>query len=240
MKPIEPRAEGGFDQIFSLPPGRALDIVLALQKAILEHRLRPGVKLSEDEVGEIYGASRTVARTALQALAHSGLVTIERNRGAFVSRPTIREAHEVFEARGLIEPRVARMAAAAVTGESMAVLRAHIEAEHAALAAGDMGKALYLSGLFHIDIADIADQHVLARMVRALTARSSLIIALYWKRADTACESHSHHALMDAFEAHDELAAEEIMRSHIVDLHSGLNLREDPSGAASLKAALTP
>lgn len=240
MAPTEPRAAGGFDQVFSLPPGRALDIVLALQKAILEHRLRPGTKLSEDEVGEIYGASRTVARTALQALAHSGLAVIEKNRGAFVSRPTIREAHEVFEARGLIEPRVARMAAKAVTEQNVETLRAHIDAEHSALAAGDMGKALYLSGLFHINIADIADQRVLARMVRALIARSSLIIALYWRRADTACESHSHHALIEAFAQRDAAAAEEIMRSHIVDLHSGLNLREEQSGVPSLRSALTP
>src|SRR5690606_30583055 len=63
----EPAADGGF----SLPPGRALAICLALQKAILEHRLRPGMKLSEDEVGEIFGASRTVVRAALHALAHS-------------------------------------------------------------------------------------------------------------------------------------------------------------------------
>jgi DNA-binding transcriptional regulator YhcF (GntR family) len=107
-------AERGSDGGFSLPPGRALSICLELQKAILEHRLRPGMKLSEDEVGEIFGASRTVVRAALHALAQSGLVTIERNRGAFVSRPTIREGHEVFEARALIEPRIARLAAAAV------------------------------------------------------------------------------------------------------------------------------
>ncbi|MDJ0930919.1 GntR family transcriptional regulator [Breoghania sp.] len=137
--PVEPRSGGGFDQIFSLPSGRALDIALALQKAVLEHRLPPGVNLSEDEVGEIYGASRTVARTALQALAHSDLAAIERNRGAFVSSPTIREANEVFEARGLIEPRVARMAAQAVETADIERLHAHIEAEHAAIDAGDMG-----------------------------------------------------------------------------------------------------
>jgi len=185
-------AESGF----SLPPGRALAICLELQKAILEHRLRPGMKLSEDEVGEIFGASRTVVRAALHALAHSGLVTIERNRGAFVSRPTIREAHEVFEA------------------------------EHVALAAGEMGRSLMLSGQFHIAVAEIADQQVLGGIIRQLISRSSLIIALYWKRPDTACESHSHHALLDAMKAHDGQAAEEIMKSHIVDLHSGLDLRE--------------
>ncbi|MDJ0930918.1 FCD domain-containing protein [Breoghania sp.] len=105
---------------------------------------------------------------------------------------------------------------------------------------GTWGKALYLSGLFYIDIADIADQHLFARMVRALIARSSLIIAVYWKRADTACESHSNHALIEALASGDGTAAEEIMLSHIIDLRLGLNLREQPAEAASLKAALAP
>ena len=48
----------------------------------------PGTKLGEDEIGEIYGASRTLVRTALLKLAHEGIVSIEKNRGAFVSRPS--------------------------------------------------------------------------------------------------------------------------------------------------------
>ena len=222
MKPVPPEISGPY----SLPPGRALEICQQLEAAILQHRVRPGMKLAEDEVGETFGVSRTVARSALQALAHGGLVTIERNRGAFVSRPTIREAHEVFEARGLIEPRIARMAALAMSAEPLDRLRRHVADEHEALDRGDMGLALSLSGTFHIAIAEIADQQVLTRFLRSLVSRSSLIIALYWKRLDTACESHSHHALLDAFAKRDGAAAEEIMKSHIIDLHSGLDLSQ--------------
>ena len=218
---------------YSLPPGRALEICHQIEGAILRHRISPGMKLSEDEVGDTFGVSRTVARTALQALAHGGLVTIERNRGAFVSRPSIREAHEVFEARTLIEPRIARMAAKAMTDEALARLQRHVDDEHDALNRGEMGQALSLSGTFHIAIAEIADQRVLTQILHSLVSRSSLIIALYWKRPDTACESHSHHALLDAFARRDESAAEDIMNSHIVDLHSGLDLvdrkERDPS-----------
>ncbi len=224
--------------IFPLPPGRTLDICRDLHSAILEHRLVPGMKLSEDEVGEIYGVSRTVVRAALQALAHSGLVTIEKNRGAFVARPSRREAQEVFEARALIEPRIARLAAEAMTKTDLKKLQDHLEAEHEALHSGNKGKALSLSGAFHIAIAEIADQQVLLQMVRSLISRSSLIIALYWKRADTTCESHAHHALMKAFREKDGRSAEEIQLSHIVDLHSGLDLRDRTETRKSLAEAL--
>lgn len=224
---------------FSLPPGRALDICRQLEMAILEHRILPGMKLNEDEVGETFGASRTVARSALQALAHSGLVTIERNRGAFVSRPSIREAHDVFEARALIEPRIARMAARTITDDELKMLREHTENEHKAIHAGNKGQALSLSGAFHLAIADVANQQVLTQIMRPLISRSSLIIALYWRRPDTTCESHSHEALMKAFAERDPFAAEEVMKSHIIDLHSGLDLVERSAAEPTLAAVFS-
>ena len=54
-------------RLFSLPPGRALEICARLHAAILEHRISPGAKLSEDEVGEL----RVVAAAA-DSLALSG------------------------------------------------------------------------------------------------------------------------------------------------------------------------
>lgn len=213
-------------------------IVEGLQRAIFEHRISPGTKLSEDEVGEIFGVSRTIVRAALQSLAHSQLVTIEKNRGAFIASPTIRDAHEVFEARALIEPRVAAMAAKNMTPNILDRLNGHIEAEHAANAADDKGKALALSGEFHLEIARVAAHDVFTDFVASLVKRSSLIIALYWKRPDTTCESHSHHALMKAFQDMDALAAEEVMRSHIVDLHSGLELSNKEQQPMSIADAL--
>lgn len=213
-------------------------IINGLQQAIFEHRLAPGTKLSEDEVGQVYGVSRTIVRSALQSLAYSRLVTIERNRGAFVASPSVREAHEVFEARALIEPRVAAMAAKRFGEKDIAKLTKHVTAEHKAIALGDKGKALALSGKFHLEIAQIAAHDVFTGFVQSLVKRSSLIIALYWKRSDTTCESHSHDALMKAFSAGDVVDAEEIMRSHIVDLHSGLDLHSKKPTQMSLAEAL--
>ena len=221
-----------------LPPGKSRDIYIELQKAILSHGLLPGVKLPEDEVGELFGASRTIVRTALQALSHAQLVTIEKNRGAFIAQPSIKEAQEVFEARELIEPRVAGMAAKIIKPKDIQILEDHIQAEHDAIAAGDNGEALSLSGFFHVMIADIAEHEVFSKIVRSLISRSSLIIALYWKRLDTTCESHSHHALLDAFAKNDVQAAEEIMKSHIVDLHSGLDLKSRRQTKQSLASIL--
>src|SRR4026208_1724869 len=83
--------------------------------AILEHRLLPGTKLGEDEIGEIYGASRTLVGTAPHQPAPEGTVNLATNRGAFVARPTPGDAREVFEARRLIEPTIVDHAIDAVS-----------------------------------------------------------------------------------------------------------------------------
>jgi DNA-binding GntR family transcriptional regulator len=211
------------------PATRWLPIYRGLKDAIVGHRLAPGMKLPEDELASIYGVSRTVIRAALQALAHDRLARLEPNRGAFVAKPSTKEAREVFEARALIEPRVAALAAAAAKPEDILLLRRHMEKEHEALHAGRDSDAIMLSARFHVGIAEIADHSILTGFVRDLVSHSSLIIALYWRRRETTCESHAHHALVDAIEAGQAAEAAELMRSHMDDLLSGLDLSRGES-----------
>jgi DNA-binding GntR family transcriptional regulator len=217
----------------------AASLAESLAQAIHEHRLAPGAKLSEDEVGEIFGVSRTIVRAALQQLSHGRLVELKRNRGAFVAQPSVREAREIFEARALLEPRTARSAAERAAPQDIAALHRHIAAEHQALHDGNAGRALFLSGAFHVEIARIADQDTIAAFIGQLVARSSLIIALYWRRRQALCESHAHHDLIEAIAAHDGKAAEDLMKSHLLDLLTSLDLKSTRTVAGSLREALT-
>jgi DNA-binding GntR family transcriptional regulator len=196
----------------------------AIKDAILSHRLAPGTKLPEDELASIYGVGRSVIRSALQALSHDRLARLEPNRGTFVAQPSKREAREIFEARSLLEPRVAALAADIAKPADISLLRAHLEKEHAALRAGQTGEAILLSARFHVALAEIADHSILTELVTELISRSSLIVALYWHRRDTTCEVHAHRALVNAIARRKSKDASELMSSHLVDLASGLDL----------------
>jgi len=195
--------------------------------------------LTEEEIAQVFGVSRTVVRAALQALTHDGVVVSERNRGAFVASPGPREACEVFEARALLEPRTAFSAAQRIAPAQAAALFAHLGAEQAAIACADMGRAVYLSGQFHILIASIAAQETIAAFIRSLVARSSLIVALYWRRRDALCERCAHRALAEALARGDGAEAEALMRSHLTDLMSGLDFAPRDRPAPDLARALT-
>jgi DNA-binding GntR family transcriptional regulator len=218
-------------------PHRADVIRRALVTAILEHRLDPGTKLGEDEIGSLYGVSRTIVRGVLQSLAHEGLVVIEKNRGAFVAHPSVADAREVFEARRLIESATTALAAERRDPAAIARLRTHLAAEARAAADGDEPTAIRLSGEFHIELARIAGHRTYETFLAELVARSSLILLLY-RRRSPGCGPEDHMRLVDAVEAGRAAEAVDLMDHHLAEILEGLDLVDRTAPPRPLAAIL--
>lgn len=192
--------------------------------AILEQRLAPGTKLSEDTLGEIFGVSRTVVRAVLQRLAHERIVRIHPNRGAFVAEPTPEEAHEVLQARRLIEEGIIRLAAQKRTASDIADLRHMVAAEQDSLNAGDHQAWVRQSGDFHLKLATIAASQTLYAYLKELVSRTSLIIVQYQKGNLSACNCDEHTDIIDALAAPDEERAVAVMHVHLQACEDKLSL----------------
>ena len=99
------RVRGGANPAQRAAPASEDAIYERLMAAIFEHRLPPGTKLGEESLAAIFGVSRARIRRVLPRLAHDGVVHLEPNRGAFVAKPTVQEARDVFEARRVTSTR---------------------------------------------------------------------------------------------------------------------------------------
>jgi DNA-binding GntR family transcriptional regulator len=219
LKPATPTtADRGHDRVSRIREG--------VMAAILEHRLLPGTKLGEDEIGEIYGASRTLVRAALLKLAHEGIVSIEKNRGAFVSRPSTAVAREVFEARRLIEPTIVDHAINAVSPAWLDRLHRHIAEEREADLRGDARAMIRLSGDFHRLLAEMSGHSVYHGFLQELIARSSLIILLYLRHDTPACGTDHHAEIVMAIRDSDKARARALMIGHLVDIEAELFLKD--------------
>jgi Transcriptional regulators len=218
---------------------RSLVIRDSLRDAIVDHRLAPGTKLSEAEVGKLFDVSRTIVRAALQALAFEGLVRTERNRGAFVANPSPEEARQIFHSRRLIEPGIARAAAERFTPEHGEVFSARLAEEDKLLQ--ERGpharrQEIHASGDFHLLLANIAGNSILQRFMEELIARSSLVIALYGRSGASSCGHGDHARILAALLDNDGEAASALLIEHIDHIEADLNLRA--SAGLSLKDAL--
>jgi len=208
--------------------------------AILEHRLAPGTKLGEDRLAGIFGVSRARVRRVLPRLAHEGVVRLEPNRGAFVAQPTVNEAREVFEARRLIEPGIVERVVQRTDLRTIIVrLRQHVGAERRARAANDTRSIVRLSGEFHILLADLGGNALLAKTMRELASLTCLIIALYDKPSVPACLGEEHGELVDALAAGDAARAMKVMVHHLDHVEENLDLTVAEPGPADLESALT-
>jgi len=76
--------------------------------AVLDRKFRPGTKLPELEIGDMFNVSRTVVRKVLVIMEQEGIVTLPLNRGAYIMAPTEAETREVFETLGLISEYLIR------------------------------------------------------------------------------------------------------------------------------------
>src|SRR5882762_2450240 len=124
--------------------------------AIMDHSLPPETRLVEGELCEIFGLGRTRLRQVLQRLAHERVVTLMRNRGAMVSKPTVREAREVFAARRVIETHIVETFIKAATRKDVKRLQDHLAREDEAWRNNDRRAILKLSGEFHLALAEAA------------------------------------------------------------------------------------
>ncbi|MZR31327.1 GntR family transcriptional regulator [Sneathiella litorea] len=199
--------------------------------AILEQRLAPGTKLSEDTLGEIFGVSRTVIRTVLQRLAHEKIVRIQPNRGAFVAEPSPEEAREVMQARRLIEEGMIRDAIRNQSPENIGELRRSVAAERLSLEKGDHEAWVRLSGDFHLMLAAVAGNKTLLAFLKELVSRTSLIIVQYQKGTLSPCSCDEHTEIIDAIVARNENHAIALMKAHLKACEDQLNLCESDEKA---------
>ncbi|MGJ7580810.1 GntR family transcriptional regulator [Variovorax sp. RHLX14] len=197
-------------------------IVEALTRAIVEHRLQPGSKLAEQKLADHFGVSRTLVRQALFQLSQNRLIRLEPARGAFVAAPAVDEAREVFAVRRMLEAEMTRAFVREVTPARIEALREHVAAEKAAVVRDDVTGRSELLGDFHVRMAELMGNRVLAQMLGDLISRCALITLMYQSPAAAAHSSDEHADIVRALAAKDEELAVRLMTDHLAHVEASL------------------
>lgn len=196
------------------PPTSLTDqAVAALRHDILTARLKPGETLSEAAAASRFSLGKAPIRAALARLADEGLVQAVPRRGWVVSLVTIRDIHEVFDMRLMLEPEAARRAAGKVDAEALrrldAVCAAGYQPEDEDSALG----FLHANKAFHVAVAELSGNSRLARQIDRLLDESTRMLVLGLRRRDRTGEmAHEHHTLIEALALGRAEEAADLMR----------------------------
>ncbi|MDP9898027.1 GntR family transcriptional regulator [Variovorax ginsengisoli] len=210
-------------------------IVDALTKAIVEHRLQPGSKLAEQKLADHFGVSRTLVRQALFQLSQNHLIRMEPARGAFVAAPTIQEARQVFAVRRMLEAGMTREFVANVTPARIKALREHVALEKAAVVRADVSDRTELLGDFHVRMAELMGNEVLAQMLGELISRCALITLMYQSSSAAEHSNEEHADIVRALAAKDAERAVRLMTEHLEHVEASLTFdRKVPTSDIAL------
>ncbi len=210
-------------------------IVQALTKAIVEHRLHPGTKMAEQKLADHFGVSRTLVRQALFQLSQNRLIRLEPARGAFVAAPSVDEARQVFAVRRMLELEMTRSFVREATPARIKALRTHVQREKAALTGNDASSRVEMLGDFHVRMAELMGNQVLAQLLGELISRCALITLMYQSQK-AAEHSHEEHAeIVKALASGDEDLAVRLMNEHLLNVEQNLSFdRKLPTNDISM------
>jgi GntR family transcriptional regulator, rspAB operon transcriptional repressor len=188
----------------------------ALRAAIVGAELEPGRRLSENQLAELIGVSRTPVRDALARLRDERLVAIVPQLGTFVTfidEDAVADAHFVREA---LEVGAVRIAAERASDDALEGLYSNLDAQRRAVGADDAEAFARLDDQLHRLLCDLSGREVAWRLSERTRGQLDRVRLL--SLPDNAYRGQmltEHEAVVAAVAKHDAQAAEVELRHHL-------------------------
>ena len=183
---------------------------------IMTCAITPGTEVSEPQLCTHYRLGKAPVRMALIRLAHDGLLRAIPRRGYMVTAITLKDIHDVFELRLMLEPQAAHMAAGKVDVQRLRVLDEACRPGYQSDDIKSITRFLEANKAFHVAIAQATGNGRLAIMVSQLLDQMTRLLHLSLGLRNRSQEmQHEHRALVKALARSDSETAERISREQI-------------------------
>lgn len=194
-------------------------IVERLRGAIVRLELPPGQMLSESDLAESFGVSRTPVREALMKLAQQGFIEVRPQRGSFITKIRPKELLEARFIREAIETAALERIVGRLDKTTIRACEATLKDQRAAAAAKDIYAFHLADDAFHRILAQATGFERLSGMIEGEKALMDRIRILSLKTTPPFKRLISQHkAILDAVAAGDRQAALTHMRGHLREL----------------------
>ncbi|ASP39888.1 GntR family transcriptional regulator [Bacterioplanes sanyensis] len=207
-----------------------------LTTAIVRGELKPGDRLSEQQLVERYGGSRAPMREAIQKLEARHLVVRIPHAGARVVSLSLAELRDIYEIRVELESMACRLAAQRMPDDEIAELQALLK-QHEQSIQQEQGLAYYQKAGdldFHYRIVKGSCN---ARLHQMLCGELYHLVRMYRYQTSTSNKRPQqalieHQRIVEAISARDAELAELLMRRHIQTSLINLEHRLEQEGQA--------
>ncbi|MFF5723282.1 GntR family transcriptional regulator [[Kitasatospora] papulosa] len=214
--PVAPPASPAARKTDPKPPPAAERVYAHIKEAVLDRRYEGGTLLTEGDLAETVGVSRTPVREALLRLQAEGLIKLYPKKGALVLAVSAQEISDVVETRLLVEEFAARKAVPA-SAQLIARLEQLLEEQRELAEAGDLAAVSVKDRCFHAEIVKNAGNEILSRLYDQLRDRQLRmgVAVMEAHPGRIAANITEHGELLDAIRAGDVEGAAQVVRRHV-------------------------
>ena len=201
-------------QISKIRRERGSSVYTTLRDMAISYQFKPGERLSESELAERLGVSRTPVREALARLVMDGFL-VPASRGYMQRTLDVKESLDMYEARVAIERECVRLAIERATDAQLGEALAYLEQNQRVPADTPMERLVDIDEGFHLRLADMAGNAELRRMLCSLNERIRFIRWIDMESVGRASTQQEHLEILRAIRARDPAAGERLMAAHI-------------------------
>jgi DNA-binding GntR family transcriptional regulator len=193
-------------------------VYLAIRERIASGSLARGARVHQEDLAEELGVSRTPVREALRRLAAEGLVEMRTNRGARVADVRQVDMRAAYEARLVVEPGAARLAAQRGRSAPPERMRRALASQRRAIP--NVPRSFEANREFHIALVAASGNEFLLQFVERLwVARIGEVI--YERQRESPermqLDADEHEEILLAIESGNGRRAESLTRRHLAD-----------------------
>ncbi|HET9185621.1 MAG TPA: GntR family transcriptional regulator [Solirubrobacterales bacterium] len=191
-------------------------VYAAIRDAIVRTELAPGARLSENELGQQLGVSRTPVREALGRLRDDRLVEVVPQLGTFVSRISVRAIGEAQFIREALECAAVRQGAELAGDDQITALEQNLAAQKRATESGDIEAWYLLDEAYHHALCDLSGHPTVWSVSERAKSHINRVRRISLTLPDYLPERLAEHGeIVDAIAAHEARPAEETLRHHL-------------------------
>jgi len=188
-------------------------ILESIREAILKGTLKPGERVSEPELAERFGISRTPIREAFRQLESEGYLVVIPRKGAVVASLSERDVMEFYAIKSILEGHAARIAAERMTERDLERLETINNRLQQIAGDGDIKTFFRIHNEFHELFIKASGNDKLVELINHLVLKfNRLRLASLAQPGRMDISVQEHRKIIEAFRKHDGELAENLVR----------------------------
>lgn len=190
-------------------------VIRVLRHNIINLNLKPGQLVSENEIAEVLGVSRTPVREAFIELSRASMVEIYPQKGTCISPIDMDVVEESRFMRCALEKAIVKLCCDVLSHTDIATLEENLRLQESCVGCKDYKYLLSLDDSFHEYLFKACGKEMTYSLIKSVMSQFDRVRILNFVEMDMEITVNEHKQILQAIKNKDKEMSENLMEKHL-------------------------